>query len=96
MSYTVQVLPEATEETAAIYAYYEEASQGLGERFLQALNDCYQHLALYPVGQKRKGDFRHAQLDTFPIRVVYEVRDELVLVYQVRHTKRRPSQRFGP
>ena len=25
MSYAVQVLPEATEETAAIYAYYEEA-----------------------------------------------------------------------
>ncbi|MBV6404079.1 MAG: hypothetical protein GFGODING_00827 [Flavobacteriales bacterium] len=55
MSYAVQVLPEATEEVAAIFAYYEGEKPGLGHRFQQALNECYQSLALNPSGQKRKG-----------------------------------------
>ncbi|MCC6576505.1 MAG: hypothetical protein IT228_04100 [Flavobacteriales bacterium] len=32
----------------------------------------------------------------FPYRVVYEVRGQLVLIYQVRHTSRKPHPRFGP
>ncbi|MBK7944535.1 MAG: type II toxin-antitoxin system RelE/ParE family toxin [Flavobacteriales bacterium] len=96
MSYTVQVLPEATEEVTEIFAYYEGEQQGLGQRFQHALNECYRSLALNPSGQKRKGDFRHAMVHKFPYRVVYEVRGELVLIYQVRHTSRRPSRKFGP
>jgi hypothetical protein len=96
MSYTVQVLPEATEEVAMIFAYYEGAKTGLGHRFQHALNECYMSLALNPSGQKRKGDFRHAMVNKFPYRVVYEVRGQLVLIYQVRHTSRKPSKRFGP
>ena len=96
MSYTVQVLPEATEEVAEIYAYYEGEEPGLGHRFQQALNECYQSLALNPSGQKRKGDFRHSMVHKFPYRVVYEVCGQLVLIYQVRHTSRKPSKKFGP
>lgn len=96
MSYTVQVLPEVTEDVAEIFAYYEGEKPGLGHRFQHALNECYQSLALNPSGQKRKGDFRHAMVHKFPYRVVYEVRGQLVLIYQVRHTSRKPHPRFGP
>jgi len=96
MSYKVQVLPEATEETIEVFTYYEEGRSGLGLRFLEALNDCYQSLAHNPSGQKRKGDFRHAMLLKFPYRVVYEVRGQHVIIYQVRHTSRVPSKKFGP
>jgi len=97
MSYTVLVLPEATEEVREIFAYYEEKKRGLGHRFQQALDECYQDLAHNPLLRpKRKGDFRHAMVHKFPYRAVYEVREELVLVYQVRHTSRMPHPRFGP
>ena len=96
MSFTVQVLPEATEEVGVIFGYYESAKPGLGTRFQQALDECYQGLALNPTGQKRKGDFRHAMVHKFPYRVVYEVRGQMVLVYQVRHTSRKPHPKFGP
>ncbi|MBK9275185.1 MAG: type II toxin-antitoxin system RelE/ParE family toxin [Flavobacteriales bacterium] len=96
MSYTVLVLPEATEEVAEIFTYYEGEKPGLGYRFQDALTDCYRSLALNPSGQKRKGDFRHAMVHQFPYRVVYEVREHLVLIYQVRHTRRKPHPRFGP
>lgn len=96
-SCTVQVLPEATEEVAEIFAYYEGEKVGLGHRFLLALNECYRSLALNPLSRsKRKGDFRHAMVHKFPYRVVYEVREQLVIVYQVRHTSRKPHPRFGP
>jgi len=96
MSYTVQVLPEATEEVGEIFAYYEGEKPGLGHRFQQVLNECYRSLALNPSRPKRKGDFRHAMVHKFPYRVVYEVREQLVIVYQVRHTSRKPHPRFGP
>jgi hypothetical protein len=35
-------------------------------------------------------------LDDFPYRVVFKIKGADVFVYQVRHTSRRPSKRFGP
>jgi hypothetical protein len=31
-----------------------------------------------------------------PYRVVFVIEDNTVFVYQIRHTSRRPSKRFGP
>ncbi len=96
MKQEVQVLPEATAEVAEIYAWYEGERSGLGDRFMEALGKCYAALSENPFRQKRKGDFRHAVLQGFPYRVVYEIRDDVVVVYQVRHMSRRPHRRFGP
>ncbi len=79
-----------------IFGYYEDKKSGLGKRFQQALNACYEDLALDPWRQKRKGVFRHAMIQKFPYRVVYEVHGKRVIVYQVRHTSRKPSKKFGP
>ena len=96
MNYKVLVLPEATEEVGEIFAFYEGEKSGLGIRFQKALDKCYHGLSLNPSGQKRKGNFCHAMVDKFPYRIVYEVHRKLVIVYQVRHTSRKPSKKFGP
>lgn len=45
----------------------------------------------------RKDDFRHAFVNGFPrYRVSYDVTGDAITVYQVRHTSRRPSKRYGP
>ncbi|MCC6400225.1 MAG: type II toxin-antitoxin system RelE/ParE family toxin [Flavobacteriales bacterium] len=49
-----------------------------------------------PSHAKRKGPYGHAMLPKLPFRVVFEVQDEKVIVYQVRHTSRKPSKKFGP
>ncbi len=41
-------------------------------------------------------DYRHALVKGFRYRVVYAIRGDLVVVYQVRHTGRKPSKKFGP
>ncbi|HNR56619.1 MAG TPA: type II toxin-antitoxin system RelE/ParE family toxin [Flavobacteriales bacterium] len=71
-------------------------SKGLGVRFADALQACLDQLATNPKHQKRKGDFRHVMVEKFPYRVVFIVEDNTVYVYQIRHTRRGPSKRFGP
>lgn len=98
MTYTFVVRDAAVEEAATIHAWYEARSPGLGHRFLLALDDLYALIEANPLGfQVRKDDFRHAYMPGFPrYRVVYDVKGTEVTVYQVRHTSRKVSKRFGP
>jgi plasmid stabilization system protein ParE len=96
MSFTVVVRAAAQAEAVDAYLWYEERSSGLGARFADALQACLDELAFNPKLQKRKGEYRHKMLDKFPYRVVFVVEDNTVFVYQIRHTSRSPSKRFGP
>lgn len=96
MSYTVVVRAAAQAEAAEAFLWYEQRSPGLGGRFADALQACFHRLAVNPKLQKRKGVFRHAMVEKFPYRVVFIVEKNTVFVYQVRHTSRKPSKRFGP
>ena len=95
MSFKVQVMPEAVQEVTDIFVHHEGVATGLGERFLNALDNCFADLAVNPWREKRKADLRHALVSRFPYRVVYEVHGQQVIVYQVRHTSRQPDSRFG-
>ena len=70
MSLPVMVLPEATAEVGEIFRWYEKSKPGLGFRFQEALQMCYEDLARLPSMQKRKGEYRHALVEGFPYRVV--------------------------
>jgi mRNA-degrading endonuclease RelE of RelBE toxin-antitoxin system len=97
MSCALHVRVEAVREFSAVAIWYDKQRQGLGHRFLDELQRCFTFIRKNPHGyQLRKGDFRHASLDDFPYRVVFKVEGNQVFVYQVRHTKRSPSKRFGP
>lgn len=96
MSYPVVVRKAAEAEAADAYRWYEERRAGLGERFADALQACLEQLALNPKLQKRKGEFRHVLVDKFPYRVVFVFDGGTVYVYEIRHTSRRPSKRYGP
>lgn len=96
MTYSLEVQPEATEEVSEIYAYYESQSRGLGDQFLLALTACYVALQTNPFYQRRKDVFRHTMVRKFPYRVAFEITAQRVIVYQVRHTSRKPSMKFGP
>lgn len=96
MSYTVVVRAAAQAEAADAYSWYEERSIGLGARFADAVQACLHQLARNPKLQKRQGEFRHAMVEKFPYRIVFVIDGPTVFVYQIRHTSRRSSKRFGP
>ncbi len=61
------------------------------------MQDCYKNILLNPQGhQIRKAPYRYAMLHRLKYRVVFEVEGNTVYVYQVRHTSRKPSKKFGP
>ena len=96
MSFTVVIRAAAQAEAAEAFLWYEERSEGLGVRFTDALRSCFDRLAVNPNFQVRKGGFRHIMVEKFPYRVVFAIDGDRVYVYQIRHTSRRPSKRFGP
>ncbi|MCO6481245.1 MAG: hypothetical protein J5I62_00480 [Flavobacteriales bacterium] len=79
MNLPVLVLPEATAEVGEIFRWYENRKQGLGSRFLEALQACYDDLARLPSRQKRKGAYRHAVVPGFPYGCLEEPRSGGVL-----------------
>jgi mRNA-degrading endonuclease RelE of RelBE toxin-antitoxin system len=97
MSYTLVVQPEAEEDAALIFDDLEEKEPGLGHRFLDALDDLYDHIDQVPFGfHKRYNDYRHGKLRRFSYRVVYLVEGQMIHVYQVRHTRRKEGPVYGP
>ncbi|MBL0127536.1 MAG: type II toxin-antitoxin system RelE/ParE family toxin [Flavobacteriales bacterium] len=97
MIYAFVVEPDAQEDAWEAASYLELRSPGEGLRFLNELERCYRYIRDFPHGfQERRGRFRHAMLDVFPYRVVYEVDGGTIHVYQIRHASREPSKRFGP
>lgn len=97
MSYTLIVKTEALAETAEIYAYHKEIGQALADRFDKALDTCYKDITRNPTGyQIRMKNYRHAMLRKFRYRVVFALIGQDVVVFQVRHTSRKPSKKFGP
>lgn len=97
MSYVLFVRDEAQDETEEIRKWYEAQSAGLGVRFVDALEKTYRSLCDTPYYQVRKDVYRYVRVEGFPFyRVVYVVDGNMITVYQVRHTSRKPSRKFGP
>lgn len=90
------VLPEASEEVAEAFRWYESRSLGLGRRFVDAVAEvvaraCETPLA-FPVAQHGT---RSARVFSFPYSVYFAVEGDLLVVYAVFHERRNPAARFG-
>ena len=69
----------------------------LGDRFLFALDACFEDLIRSPLQQMRKEPFRYMSINGFPsYRLVFAVDGEAITVYQIRHTSRIPHRTSGP
>ncbi len=94
--YEVIVRHQAQREVEEIYDHQHGIEHGRAERFYAAWQACLEQFRRDPSHAKRKGPYGHEVLHKLPFRVVFEVRDTKVIVYQVRHTSRKPSKKFGP
>jgi mRNA-degrading endonuclease RelE of RelBE toxin-antitoxin system len=96
MSYELELKAVAIKQATTAYAYYQRKVPGLGERFIAELLDGYATLRSNPSFQVRKSSYRYWKLRKFPYRLIYEVQDRTVIIYQVRHVKRKSNPKYGP
>lgn len=100
---TVNLEPEAEQELAAAYEWYESKLDGLGEELLSEVDSAIERISrspgVFPLvhGPARAQHVRRALLRRFPLTVVFIEAGDAVRVLAFAHQRRRPGywrQRF--
>jgi plasmid stabilization system protein ParE len=85
--------PTAETDVAEAYAWYERQRHGLGEQFLQCVDECIQRTVRMPKANRCVyEEYRRALVRRFPYSVFYEFDGSLVTIYSVMHTARDPKK----
>src|SRR5216683_3057155 len=93
MAADLVLAPEAADDVASAYAWYESRRPGLGEDFLSAVEAGLEGIRRQPDMHTavHKG-YRRALLRRFPYGLFYEHASSKVTVYAVFHTSRDPQK----
>jgi len=88
----IEFLNPAEQELTAAIAYYNQESEGLGYRFAsevrRTLSRIQQHPhAWTPISERT----RRCRTSGFPYGVIYQVREDAILVVAVMHLHRHPD-----
>ena len=79
-------------DLADAFTYYEEQVEGLGEKFLGAVDSTFDAVERYPeMFAKVHGEVRRAIMSEFPYAVFYRLEPRRVVVFRVLHTARDPK-----
>jgi toxin ParE1/3/4 len=83
---------EAKAEFIAAAYYYEDQSDGLGDRFTKQIESVLSRILKDPTMPRCfEGRFRKLKAEKFPYFVIYEVANGRIQIMAVMHTSRRPS-----
>ena len=84
--------PEVSSEIKSSYLWYQEQAKGLGEAFIDELENSYQAIIefpqIWPLFQKK---FRKFLLAKFPFSVIYRENNSTIYVVAVMHNSRKPG-----
>jgi len=97
--HTLSLLDEASKEFAEAAAWYEEKSEGLGNRFIDAIQKKLLLIQQFPERYpKRKKSFREAIVKTFPYIIVYSFykKERTIIVHTIFHSSRQPRKKYNP
>lgn len=84
--------PEARIEFIEAIAYYESCREGLGLRFSREVHATIHRITLRPAAwPNSSANTRRCLTRRFPFGVIYEVRENDILVIAVSHLNREPG-----
>lgn len=90
---TFFILPEAEQDAAEAYRWYEERQPGLGEEFLRCVDACLQTIRRNPEMHGIVHEsYRRALIRRFPYAIFYEYADDTVTVYAIFHCSQDPKK----
>ncbi|HVS90542.1 MAG TPA: type II toxin-antitoxin system RelE/ParE family toxin [Mucilaginibacter sp.] len=94
--FLIETYQTATADLQEAFDWYEEQSQGLGERFIREVDTYLDLIGKNPFqfAIQFSGKYRFALLDRFPFRIVYRIDEDKNRVYivSVFHTSRDPKR----
>jgi toxin ParE1/3/4 len=84
--------PEARAEMREAFNFYEARLDGLGLRFLSAVEQTSERISIQPqAGTPLAGEFRQRIVAGFPYNIIYRVWDDYIYLVAVAHHRRRPG-----
>jgi plasmid stabilization system protein ParE len=87
------IAPEAEQDLAEAYGWYERQRVGLGEDFLSCVDACIRAICRTPeMHSAVHENYRRGLVRRFPYAVFYEYANDTVTVYCVFHTSRNPEK----
>lgn len=87
----VEFNPNAQQEVADSFDWYDSREVGLGNEFLGALDDCVRLIRLQPeMSPIAFKNYRKALLTRFPFAIFYRVSTGLLTIYAVFHCSKSP------
>lgn len=84
--------PDARVEMNESFDFYEARLDGLGLRFLLAVEQTVERISTHPeAGVPLAGEFRKRIVSGFPYNVIYRVWQDYIYLVAVAHHSRRPG-----
>lgn len=88
----IEILAPAAAELADAESFYGQISEGLRNRFLDAVGAAFQRLLDFPdAAPLMDSDVRHEILHVFPYNIVYIQRPGKLIIVAIMHQKRKPG-----
>ena len=98
MKYIIDLHPLAQQEMQESYEWYEERLEGLGKKFLTAIQKRLVIISQTPeLYGKKKANYREVSVEGYPFKIVYNVfeKQKTVFVTAVFHMNRNPKTKYN-
>lgn len=90
--YQIEILPWAIDDARETYLYLLERDERLADEFHRRVTEALGALAgTAHHYQAHENSIRRCPLKKFPHGIMYELRDDRVIVYAIAHPKRQPG-----
>jgi plasmid stabilization system protein ParE len=87
------LLPAAKRDVKKAYEWYEEQKSGLGDRFLERVEECLRAIGRNPKAfQLIARDARRGIVKQFSYVIFYRIEAKAIYVYSVFHTSQHPQK----
>ena len=87
------LLPAAKRDVKKAYEWYEEQKSGLGEVFLERVEECLRAIGRSPKAfQLTAKDARRAIVKQFPYVIFYRIEANAIYFYSVFHSSQNPQK----
>jgi plasmid stabilization system protein ParE len=93
MNRPIHLSDEAEDDMAAAYTWYEDRQIGLGEAYLDEVQEVLRYAASNPFAfQAVHREFHHLPMRRFPFLIIYKIGEQDLQVYRIFHTGQNPEK----